>query len=192
MKHPELTLRDFLDAGIPMDKIKLESSGDRHVWYYTGCNLAEYTAAGKLVMGTTDKFYDVVTRRPEGANRIDFDGHLGLLLVGCVQLYERDGQDTFVYSNRDFPRVDPDEQRGFTTNYNYLAHFGFFTKPKRGTYVLTRKAIDFYYHGTTCPDYVIVSEDKVLREGPSNTRLSDVNNVQDLKENPFWWEAYAT
>lgn len=189
MSKPELDLEAFRVSGVNPDSMQVESDGPRHVWYYKGNDLAEYIRAAQLVMHSSDKFYDVITGRAEGAHRVEFDGRLGLLLVGLVQIALETGKDTFNYP-ADFPKVDPDEARGFTTNYNYLYHFGLCERPSRGVYKLTKTAYAAYY-GESIPDYVIVNGDKVLFTGSANTKLSDVNNIEDLKNNPYWWEAYV-
>jgi hypothetical protein len=125
-------------------------------------------------------------------NRVPWDGHLSLLLFGMVQAYRLRGQRTFCTRTGGItmPRVDPDLARGYSTNYAYLVHFGFCTKPAPAVFELTEAAFRYVDGEESAPDYIIARKAEVIERGPRTVPASAVSNVEDLQANPLWWENY--
>jgi len=185
--QPALTVQDFVDAGFRPEQTRLVSNGAQHVWYYVGNDLEGYVRHADVVLGTPDKFFDFATRRPCGMNRMEIDGAMALLLTALVQLSRETGKEVFNYPN-DFPKVQPQLARGFTTNYNYLAHFGLCIKDGRGKYRVSQLGFDFFDGIRPCSEYVICNEDRVLRQGGEVFIHELLDDIEDIRVEPLWWE----
>lgn len=188
MSKPQLTVEDFVKAGIPAEKTELRTTGTQHVWYYLGNDLQEYVRHADVVLGTSDKFYDYANRRPGGAHLKDMDAPMALLLTAMCQITRATGKEVFVYP-KDFPIVQPNLARGFSTNYNYLKHFGMCSKPTSGQYQVTPFGFKWFDGLVSCPEYVICSGENVLRESESRLYVHDLlGDIEQIREEPLWWE----
>lgn len=187
MSKPQLSVQDFIDAGFTPDETELKSTGNQHVWYYKGNSLEGYVRHCDVILGTSDKFYDYANRRPGGANRIEIDGAMALLLTAMCQIVKEEGKTIFHYPN-DFPVVQPNLARGFSTNYNYLQHFGLCGKTARAQYFVTKLGFDWFDGVASCPEYVICNGENVLRTSDEKIFVHELlSDIEDIRNEPLWW-----
>lgn len=96
-------------------------------WKYLGNDLAECVKFAVLVQSRGERFYDPLTADVAGVHRAILDKPMIRLLVAMEHYHQYQEREVFEYPN-DFPKVSPNAARGFSTNYNYLVHFGLLDK----------------------------------------------------------------
>jgi hypothetical protein len=108
-------------------RAELISINGKPCWKYFGNNLEECVQFARQVQAAGEKFYDPLTDDVRSAHRAILDKYMIRLLVAMehYRLYQE--REEFVYPN-DFPKVSPEAARDFSTNYNYLVHFGLLAK----------------------------------------------------------------
>jgi hypothetical protein len=96
-------------------------------WKYVGNNLQECILFARKVQAAGEKFYDPLTDNIQHAHRAILDAPMVRLLVAMYHYELYQDREMFEYP-KDFPKVSPGAARGFSTNYNYLVHFGLLGK----------------------------------------------------------------
>jgi len=116
------------------------------------------------------------------------------LLAAMVQV--QGPEDKWLKYPGEIPRVSEKEARGFTTSYNYLAHFGLAesqpsTHKRHGVkWRATTAGRAFIHDNTSCPDYVVNQGKEVLRRSEMQVYLSDFYDaeaIDDLRNTPGFW-----
>jgi len=111
-------------------RVVFTSINGKPCWKYLGNNLEECAQFARQVQAAGEKFYDPLTDDVRSAHRAVLDKYMIRLLVAMehYRLYQE--RERFEYPN-DFPKVSPGAARDFSTNYNYLVHFGLLGKTIR-------------------------------------------------------------
>jgi len=190
-----LSIADFVTAGIPKELVRIKEEGKQYtVWEYLGNDVQEMLRFVNVVLRSRDKFFDPLTRRPEGSNRHTLETASVILLISLCQLTMVKHKHEFKYPD-DFPKVTPKRgARGFSTNYSYLVHFGLLGRPEgkpESHYYVTQKGFDFYNGLATCSEFVICNRKNVLHSSKEQVRITDFVDIEDFKKEPLWWENYG-
>ena len=111
-------------------KVQFISLNGKPCWKYLGNDLEECVQFARQVQAAGEKFYDPLTDSVRSAHRAILDKYMIRLLVAMehYRLYQE--RERFEYPN-DFPKVSPGAARDFSTNYNYLVHFGLLAKENK-------------------------------------------------------------
>jgi hypothetical protein len=108
-------------------RAELVSINGTPCWKYFGNDLEECVQFARQVQGAGEKYYNPLTDDVRSAHRAILDKYMIRLLVAMEHYRLYQDRDMFVYPN-DFPKVSPGAARDFSTNYNYLVHFGLLNK----------------------------------------------------------------
>ena len=111
-------------------RVQFISINGKPCWKYLGNDLEECVQFARQVQGAGEKYYNPLTDDVRSAHRAILDKYMIRLLVAMehYRLYQE--RELFVYPN-DFPKVSPGAARDFSTNYNYLVHFGLLAKENK-------------------------------------------------------------
>lgn len=96
-------------------------------WKYLGNNLAECIRFAKKVQSSGDHFFDPLTMEVTGAHRAVLSKGMVTLLAAMDHYHRFNDIKTMSYPTG-FPYLSGHAARGFSTNYNYLIHFGLLAK----------------------------------------------------------------
>ncbi len=116
-----LTAGDF-DCAVTATNIN-----GRICWQYIGNDLAECIRFAKRVQSGGDHFFDPLTMEVTGAHHTILSKGMVLLLAAMDHYHRFNDVKTMSYPTG-FPFLSEQAARGFTTNYNYLVHFGLLAK----------------------------------------------------------------
>jgi hypothetical protein len=99
-------------------------------WRYLGDSLSEAVSFARKVRTAGERFFDPLTARVTGVRKAKLNREMVLLMAAMAHYHDFKDHDTMIYPG-DFPVVAPKAGEGFTTDYNYLVHFGFLGKERR-------------------------------------------------------------
>lgn len=171
-------------------------------WEYTGDSVKEMRECAFIVARAGERMKSLLGEPTLLAHVAKLDFSMVLLLLAMSQQHRYRGLDWLRYAT-DFPHVSPGVGRNFSTNYNYLVHFGLAEKrarlrqdgeeksPEEVEYRLTEKAYAFLRGETSCPAYIINKQAYVLDRATDQVFVKNFlrpSLQNDLEMNPLWWE----
>lgn len=161
-------------------------------WVYIGNSLSDCVDFAKLVRRHGEWFFDPLTAEVSGVHRATLDREMVRLLAAMSHYQDFNDYTTMVYPG-DFPVVTSRAARGFTTNYNYLVHFGLLGKEHREDavhYWVTDKGREFLAGGRS-PASLFNTGALVhgIDEAGGTVGMEDFFNQeqQDEMKKPLWF-----
>jgi hypothetical protein len=188
MAKPNLTIKDFIPLNLGL--IELRQDGARPVWHYKGESLPEAITFARTCIQAGDTFFDPLTNRPFGSHLATLTAGQIRLLLAMHQAQVHDKLSSLKYPEQ-MPFLRKSDARGFSTNYNYLMHFGLANKKKvdGGTYwFVTTEGRQFCEGTVPTYQFLINQGSEVIRYGPKITFAKQLlPEIDTLRRNPLWW-----
>lgn len=111
-------------------RVTKESRFGFDCWVYLGSDFDELIAFSRKAQSYGERFYDPLTADVAGAHHAILDKQMVRLVLAMQHYHQFNDYEQMAYPN-DFPVISPRAARGFSTNYNYLVHFGLLGKVHR-------------------------------------------------------------
>lgn len=180
-----LTEQDF-DCNVSYTNINGKSC-----WKYKGNDLAECIAFARKVQAAGEKFYDPLTDDIRSTHRAILDASMIRLLVAMDHYRRYQDRTMFEYPN-DFPKVSPGAARDFSTNYNYLVHFGLLGKKTQDgevVYWVTNLGRKFINGESICCELYNIGPEVVGYNDTSWGTITDKIDAEEWAEmqKPLWF-----
>ena len=169
---------------------------DDRGWKYLGNDCAELAACAEIVREAGEKLVTPWNESVRLANKTSLDMGMVLFLIALEQQQVYLGLEWIRYPTQ-FPRVQPQQARGFSSNYSYLVHFDLIEKdgPHNALdYRVTEKGVNFLSGKIACSEFVLNRGRLVLDESEAQARITDYfarRYLDAFAESPLWWEEEA-
>jgi hypothetical protein len=171
------------------DRVYFDNAKD--AWVYSGDSVDELLHVAQTCYDNGEPYLNLENGLREAPNKVTFEPTLARLVMAMAQL-ERAGQREFVYA-AGFPQCQRGEARRFTTNYNYIVHFGLATKRPgerhKPIYSLTDAAREFAFGEGRVPTYILANGAERVGESSESVTRQQVFTPDELAvvETPNFW-----